>query len=125
MAQVTVMVGGRTYRMACGDGEEEHLLALSRRVDEAVAELRTSVGEVGDQRLAIMAAIVLADRLGDVERRLAPLEEEVERLRRVEREVERRQGQWEAAVGRALVRAAERVDACAAALEEGPAVGKG
>jgi cell division protein ZapA len=63
MAQVSVSIGGRAYRLACNPGEEEHLEALARRVDEQIREMRASFGEIGDQRLIVMAALKIADEV--------------------------------------------------------------
>ena len=60
MAQVTVQIGGRDYKMACGEGEENHLLALAREVDERHERLKSQFGEVGDIRLSVMTAIMMA-----------------------------------------------------------------
>ncbi len=104
MAHVTVNIAGRTFRMACGDGEEAHLEALSRLVDAKIAELRIAFGEIGDQRLTVMAAISVADELAETKRALAKLEAEVAVLR---------SARTEAAEAAALV-----TDAVAGALDE-------
>ena len=56
MGQVNIIVSGRSYRMSCDDGEEEHLAGLGQRFDAAIDELRSGFGEIGDQRLTVMAA---------------------------------------------------------------------
>ena len=65
MAQVSVSIGGRAYRLACNPGEEAHLEALAHSVDEKISQMRASFGEIGDQRLVIMAALTLADNLAE------------------------------------------------------------
>jgi len=81
MAQVNLSVNGRVYRMACEDGEEEHVAELGLRFDAAIDELRGVLGEIGDQRLMVMAGILMTDRLGDTEERLRRVEQEVQLLR--------------------------------------------
>jgi len=81
MAQVNLSVNGRVYRMACEDGEEEHVLELGRRFDSAIDELRGAMGEIGDQRLMVMAGILMTDRLDNVERRLKRAEQDVRELK--------------------------------------------
>jgi cell division protein ZapA len=80
MAQVTVTINGRQYRMACEDGEEERLLALGRGLDQRIGELREKFGEIGDARLTVMAALLVADELAEAENRIAALEQERGRL---------------------------------------------
>ena len=74
MPQIKVEIGGRSYRMACEDGEEQSLRDLAAQVDARIEELRAGIGEVGDTRLAVMAAIVLADERNEAERRAAGAE---------------------------------------------------
>jgi cell division protein ZapA len=74
MAQVTVTIAGRSYRMACGEGEEANLQLLARQLDERMEGLKKNFGEIGDQRLTIMAAIMAADQLAEANRRIAELE---------------------------------------------------
>ena len=74
MATVGVTIAGRSYRMACGEGEEGHLQELARHVDGKLADLRKGFGEIGDSRLVIMTAIMVADELYEARRRVAELE---------------------------------------------------
>ena len=61
MPLVNVMVNAKAYTIACDDGEEEHLRQLAAIVDGKVRELLGSVGNVGDLRLLLMAALLIAD----------------------------------------------------------------
>ena len=119
MAQVMVTVAGRKYRMACDDGEEERLEALGQRFDAAVTGLRESFGEIGDQRLMVMAGILMTERLDETERRIEGLEAQLETLRDSRNDVLDRLERLEAQFTGALERAAARVERLAAAL--GPA----
>ena len=77
MPQVVVTIDGKTFRMACAEGEEDHLTSLAAEVDGRVNELRKSFGEIGDQRLVVMAAIMTTDELAEQRRRIASLETEI------------------------------------------------
>lgn len=74
MSQVNVTINGKHYRMACDDGQEAHLAGLAERLNGAIATLRERFGEIGDQRLTVMAAIMFADQSGEAARRIASLE---------------------------------------------------
>ncbi len=63
MAQVTVQINGRSYQVACGDGEQERITGLAGYVDGKVQELVGALGNVGDQRLLVMACLLLADEI--------------------------------------------------------------
>ena len=77
MATVTVNINGRNYRMACDDGQEEHLTRLAKDLDGRIAQLRRDFGEIGDMRLTVMAALILADELAEARQRMRRVEEEL------------------------------------------------
>ena len=66
--------------MACGAGEEAHLEALAAQIDSRIGELRGAFGEIGDQRLTVMAAITIADELSESRRRIVELEKKIDDL---------------------------------------------
>ena len=66
MAQVDVSVNGQSYRIACEDGQEDRLVDLAAIVDEKVLGLVNQIGQVGSNRLLVMAALVIADELVDL-----------------------------------------------------------
>ena len=70
MPQVTITVGGRQYRLSCDEGEELHLAGLGEKLDTMMSELREAFGEIGDQRLTVMAAILALDRLDEAEKKV-------------------------------------------------------
>ena len=82
MAQVTVMIDGKAYRMACEEGQEQHLTDLASGLDRYVGHLRSQFGEIGDLRLTVMAGIMVMDELSEMTRRLKALEQETAELRR-------------------------------------------
>jgi len=59
MPLVNVMVNSRAYTIACDDGEEEHLKELAAHVDAKAREVLGSVGQVGDARMLLMAALLM------------------------------------------------------------------
>jgi cell division protein ZapA len=63
MSQISVTIDGRKYRLACNEGEEARLESLAGMIDDKIGEMRSTFGEIGDQRLVIMAALTIADNL--------------------------------------------------------------
>ena len=59
MPEVNVEIDGKKFRMACEDGQEEHLMELAERFNRTVIGLKGSFGEIGDNRLVVMAGIVV------------------------------------------------------------------
>ena len=74
MSTVNVLVNGRSYGVGCEDGQEAHVEALARQFDGQVREVSDAVGQVGELRLFLMAALMTADELADVKQRLADAE---------------------------------------------------
>ena len=68
MAQVDVAINGKSYKIACDDGQEDHLLKLASNVDQRVQQLAASVGQVGDARLLVMACLLISDELSELPR---------------------------------------------------------
>ena len=81
MAQVTVMIDGKAYRMACEEGQEDHLTELATRFDQYVSHLKTQFGEIGDLRLTVMAGIMVMDELSEVNRKLKNIQAETDALK--------------------------------------------
>jgi len=60
MSQVIATIAGRQFRLACEDGQEDHLQALAKDIDQRIIDLRRKFGEIGDTRLTVMAALMVA-----------------------------------------------------------------
>jgi len=120
MPQVTVTIAGRTYRMACGDGEEAHLESLAALLDGKIEEMRSAFGEIGDMRLHVMAALTIADELSETRKKLAALEAETADLRTLALAGDERSQILEARLAEGILKAAERVERIAKSLNPPP-----
>lgn len=78
MANVTLTINGKTYRIGCADGEEAHFIALGERIEGELQGLKGAVGDVGELRLLVMVALKLADEVADLQRRHGSKTAEVE-----------------------------------------------
>jgi cell division protein ZapA len=110
MAQVSVTINGRQFRMACEDGQEGHLVELARELDSRINGLRAKFGEIGDTRLTVMAAITVADELAEADLRISRLEEELAALQDARLAASDRNRAAQASVVTALAAAAERIE---------------
>jgi cell division protein ZapA len=63
MATVTVEINGRPFAVGCADGQEDRVRVLAKQFDSNVRRVAADVGHVGDLRLFLMGALVLADEL--------------------------------------------------------------
>ena len=77
MAAISTTINGRQFRLACEDGQEEHLEKLAQNLDQRIVELRKKFGEIGDIRLTVMASLTVADELAESMKRIRRLEEEL------------------------------------------------
>jgi cell division protein ZapA len=119
MAHVSVTINGRQYRMACDDGQENHLIWLSGDLDRRIGQLRAQFGEIGDMRLTMMAALTVGDELVEVGKRLRRLEEDMAALQDARAVATERAQATQAAVAAALNSAAERIERVTKGLNRG------
>ena len=117
MAHVNIEIAGRTYRMACDDGEEERLQQLGVAFDRMISGLRESFGEIGDRRLVVMAGLLAIDDATSLRTRLAAIEREVGDLRRRLAETEAELSH-DPGFAPQLLAMAERIDRLAHALND-------
>src|ERR1700752_950738 len=110
MSQVNVTINGRQYRMACEDGQENHLMRLAQLLDERIEHLRGKFGEIGDTRLTVMAALTVADELAEAGQRLKRMEEELAALQDARVLTSDRSKAAQASIAAALGAAAERIE---------------
>jgi len=116
MPQVTVTIAGKTYRMACAEGEEGHLEGLAASYDARIREMHGTFGEIGDLRLHVMAALAQADELHETKRRVAALEAEVATLNSINASRDERLERIEARLAEGVQMAAERIEELARSL---------
>lgn len=87
MPQVEVNIGGRTFEVACQEGEEPFLRSAAQLLDVEASTLTNQIGRMPEGRMLLMAGLMLADktagledRLGEAETRAAELAARVEDL---------------------------------------------
>jgi cell division protein ZapA len=65
VGQISLTVNGRPFAVTSDDGQEARIRRLGQYVDAKVAEFVGSLGQVGEARLLLLAALVIADELAD------------------------------------------------------------
>jgi len=116
MPLVNVMVNGRAYTIACDEGEEDHLKELASHVDAKAREVLGAVGQVGDQRMLLMAALLIADEHHDLSAKVAAGTQAVQDSSGEKHSLHRRAEEAEGAAADALESAAKRLEDIAARL---------
>jgi cell division protein ZapA len=66
-ALIDLNIAGRTYQVACREGEEENLRAAARLVDGKSREALGGLGTLSEARQFLFASLLLADQLIDKE----------------------------------------------------------
>ena len=118
MPEVNVEINGRKYRMACEEGQQQHLIGLAERFNTHVEALKGAVGEIGDNRLTVMAGIAVVDELAEAEKRIKALETEVLVLTRAGQEVAAEIEALEVKFAARLTDAAKVLEGVAGVLDE-------
>ena len=77
MGSVQVTVNGRSYSVACDDGQEAHVARLGSYLEQKVGQLVKAVGQVGDARLLVMASLMITDELVDTDQALTQIKSQI------------------------------------------------
>jgi cell division protein ZapA len=75
-------LNGRTYRLECGEGEETHLIALAEYLSTHVDTMKRKFGQIGDDRLILMASLLVTDELWELRRQMQELKASFAEARR-------------------------------------------
>lgn len=118
MPEVNVEINGRKYRMACEEGQQGHLIELAERFNAQVEGLKGAVGEIGDNRLTVMAGIAVLDELTEAHRKIAALEAEVETLTQAGHQIADELEATEKAFAGKLDEASRVIESIAGVLDE-------
>ena len=70
MGKVHIVINNRGYDVACDDGQEAEVTELAQDLARRVDKLAQSVGQIGDARLLLMAALLISDELADARKEL-------------------------------------------------------
>ncbi len=101
MPQVTIHINARPYVVGCDDGEEARLMTLAADLDAKVRAADPGGGQLGETRLMLMGALIMADQAAGAAERATAAEAEAERLRA---ELARAEGRAVAALEAAALR---------------------
>jgi len=118
VSQVNVTINGRQFRMACEDGQEDHLRQLAKDLDDRINTLRGQFGEIGDSRLVVMAALMIADDVAETGKKVRRLEQEIAAMQDARGASAERVQATQTALIAAFTSAAERIEGMAKKLNQ-------
>jgi cell division protein ZapA len=81
MPQVEIAIGGRTFEVACQDGEEHFLHSAAAMLDIEASHLADQIGRTPESRMLLMAGLMLADKTAGLEDKVRELEAEAAKMR--------------------------------------------
>ncbi len=110
MPSVNVTINGKNYRMACDEGQEDHLVALAAKFDGVVDQLKGSFGEIGDQRLTVMAGVIVTDKVDELEQKLSKLEAELAKVKESKAIASRQKQAGDDDLAKTISDAAKKID---------------
>ena len=114
MGQVVVKVNGRDFALSCADGQEARIRRLAQYVDAKIGEFTKALGQVGEARLVLLAALVIADELSDANE---ALQQERSLARAAAGAAGDRAGEATEAAASGIRGIAERIEGIAARIE--------
>lgn len=118
MPEVNVEINGRKFRMACEEGQEQHLLGLAEKFNRHIDAFKGTFGEIGDNRLTVMAGIAVLDELGEAERKIASLQQSVADLTAAGEALSQELEELEARFERRMNEAARKIESISTAIDE-------
>jgi cell division protein ZapA len=114
MAEVNLAIHGRTYGIACDDGQENRVSELGRYVDTRLREIASSGAASNDSHLLVLTALVLADEIYDARESIAEVQQQVKNVQPVEQRVSE---QEEKVILNAISNLTQRIDSVTDRLE--------
>jgi len=80
MANVNVKFNNKDYLLSCEDGQEENLIELANYLDSKYNELKKNLGNIGESKLLLIAAIQMVDDYFDLNKKVNTKKNEFEKL---------------------------------------------
>ena len=80
MANVNIKFNGKDFLLSCEDGQEEHLEELSQNLNKKFLELKSKLGNLGENKLLLITSITLMDEYFETKKKVEQKKEELKSL---------------------------------------------
>lgn len=77
MPEVTISIGGRSFDVACQEGEQPFLESAASLLDAEAQVLIRQIGRIPELRLLLMSGLMLADKTAGLEDQVAVLKDKI------------------------------------------------
>ena len=81
MANVNIKFNGKEFLLSCDDGQEEHLEELSNVLNNKFNELKTNLGNIGENKLLLITSIKVIDEYFETKKIIDSKKKELEILK--------------------------------------------
>ena len=78
MPELTIHIGGRSFEVACHEGEEEFLQSAAKILDDEAQALASQIGRLPETRMLLMAGLMLADKTAAGQDSIAEMQQKLE-----------------------------------------------
>ena len=81
MANVSIKFNGKEFLLSCEDGQEEHLEELSQNLNQKFSQLKSKLGNLGENKLLLITSISLMDEYFETKKKIEEKKDEIEKLK--------------------------------------------
>ena len=81
MANVNIKFNGKNFLLSCEDGQEEHLEELSNSLSEKFNQLKSKLGNLGENKLLLITSITIMDEYFETKKKIIEKKNEIEKLK--------------------------------------------
>tara|TARA_B100000401_G_scaffold7854_1_gene5111 strand:+ start:294 stop:728 length:435 start_codon:yes stop_codon:yes gene_type:complete len=81
MGNVNIKFNGKEFLLSCEDGQEEHLEELSQNLSEKFSQLKSKLGNLGENKLLLITSISLMDEYFETKKKIEEKKDEIEKLK--------------------------------------------
>ena len=81
MGNVNIKFNGKDFLLSCEDGQEEHLEELSQNLTEKFNQLKSKLGNLGENKLLLITSITLMDEYYETKKKIEEKKDEIEKLK--------------------------------------------
>ena len=81
MANVNIKFNGKEFLLSCDDGQEEHLEELSIYLNQKFDDLKSNLGNIGENKLLLITSIKIMDEYFETKKKIDEKKDEIEKLK--------------------------------------------
>ena len=80
MANVNIKFNGKEFLLSCDDGQEDHLLELAEHLNKKFSNLKSDLGNIGENKLLLITSIKIMDEYFETKKKIEEKKREIKDL---------------------------------------------